>query len=97
MFRTKDGRAVWGGFSSPLFGMKGIRQFQMVQKSLDLVLVRIVKDENLDQARLTEIERGVKAALGEHVVTEFEFHHEIAVCDSGKYRYVISEIGDSQR
>jgi phenylacetate-CoA ligase len=97
MFHTRDGRAVWGGFASPLFGMPGIKQFQLVQKSFDLVLARIVKDENLDQAKLVEIERCVKAALGDHVVTKFEFPDEIAVYESGKYRYVLSALEEVQR
>ena len=71
MFKTRDGRSVWGGFASPLFGMKGVKQFQLVQKSLDLVVARIVKDGELDPARLAEIERTVHIALGDHVTVEF--------------------------
>lgn len=100
MFRTRDGRTVWGGFASPLFGMKGVKQFQLVQKSLDHVVARIVKDADLEEARLSEIERTVKIALGDQVTTEFEFLDEIPVYDSGKYRYAISEIdkpSDRQR
>ncbi|RLI52817.1 MAG: hypothetical protein DRP09_17155 [Candidatus Thorarchaeota archaeon] len=92
MFKTRDGRAVWGGFASPLFGMDGVKQFQLVQKSLDRVVARIVRDGELAQDRLAQIERTVKLALGEHVDVEFEFPDEIAVCDSGKYRYAISEL-----
>jgi phenylacetate-CoA ligase len=92
MFKTRDGRAVWGGFASPMFGMKGVKQFQLVQKSLDHVVARIVKDADLDEARLAEIERTAKIALGDHVTVEFEFPDEIPVYDSGKYRYAICEI-----
>jgi len=94
MFKTRDGRTVWGGFASPLFAMKGVKQFQLIQKSLDHVVARIVKDAPLDEARLAEIERTVKIALGDHVNVEFEFPDEIAVYDSGKYRYAISEINE---
>jgi len=92
MFKTKDGRSVWGGFASPLFGMKGVKQFQLIQKSLDLVVVRIVKSEELDNGGLAQIERTVKIALGDHVDIEFEFPDAIKVYDSGKYRYAISEV-----
>jgi phenylacetate-CoA ligase len=94
MFRTRDGRAVWGGFASPLFGMDGVRQFQLVQKSLDLVVARIVKEGDLDKARLAEIERTVHIALGEQVEVKFEFPDQIPVLESGKYRYAISELND---
>ena len=92
MFKTRDGRAVWGGFASPMFGMEGVKRFQVVQKSLDLVVVRIVKDGELDQTKLDEIERTVHIALGDHVQVKFEFPDEISVLDSGKYRYAISEL-----
>lgn len=92
MFKTRDGRAVWGGFASPLFGMKGVERFQLVQKSLDLVIARIVKESELDPDRLDTIKRTVKTALGENVEVKFEFPDEIPVLDSGKYRYAISEI-----
>ncbi|HLF25798.1 MAG TPA: hypothetical protein VJG32_05640 [Anaerolineae bacterium] len=92
MFKTKDGRAVWGGFASPLFGMRGVDQFQLVQKSLDRVVARIVKDGELDHTGLAKIERTVKIALGDDVQVEFEFPEKIGVYDSGKYRYAISEL-----
>lgn len=94
MFKTRDGRTVWGGFASPLFGMEGVKQFQVVQKSLDLVVARIVKEGKLDQAQLDTIERAVKIALGYNVEVRFEFPDEIPVLDSGKYRYAISEISE---
>jgi phenylacetate-CoA ligase len=94
MFKTRDGRAVWGGFASPLFGMKGVEQFQLVQKSLDYVVARIVKNGELDQAGLAKIERTVKIALGDQVQVQFEFPEQIGVYDSGKYRYAISEVQD---
>lgn len=92
MFKARDGRTVWGGFASLMFDMEGVKRFQLVQKSLDHVVVRIVKDAPLDEARLAEIERTVHIALGDDVNVEFEFPDEIAIEGSGKYRYTISEI-----
>src|SRR5512135_278293 len=89
MFKTKDGRAVWGGFASPLFGMEGVKQFQLVQKSRDMVVARIVKEGELEPARLQTIERTVKIALGDDVDVRFEFPEAIPVLESGKYRYAI--------
>ena len=94
MFKTRDGRAVWGGFASPLFGMKGVTQFQLVQKTLDLVVARIVRDGELDQEGLDLIERTIKVALGDNVEVQFEFPEEIKLFNSGKYRYAISEVSD---
>jgi phenylacetate-CoA ligase len=95
MFKTKDGRAVWGGFLSLMFDMEGVKQFQVVQKSYDKIVIRIVKDAPLDEARLTEIVRTVHIGLGNDVSVEFEYPEEIAVERSGKYRYAISEVHDT--
>jgi phenylacetate-CoA ligase len=95
MFRTQDGRMVWGGFASPMFGMPGVKQFQVVQKSVDLIVARIVKEGDLDQSKLDEIERTAKLALGENVKVKFEFVDEIPRRESGKYLYAISELDDS--
>jgi len=95
MFETKDGRAVWGGFISLMFDMEGVKQFQVIQKSYDKVVICIVKDAPLDEARLAEIERTVHIGLGDDVNVEFAYPEEIAVEDSGKYRYAISEVHDT--
>ena len=95
MFKTKDGREVWGGFISLMFDMEGVKQFQVVQKSYEKVVIRIVKDAPLDKNRLTEIERTVHIGLGDDVDVEFEYPEEIAVESSGKYRYAISEVCDT--
>lgn len=95
MFKTKDGRAIWGGFISLMFDMEGVKQFQVIQKSYDKVVISIVRDAPLDEGRLAEIERTVHIGLGDDVNVEFEFPDEIPVYDSGKYRYAICEIDES--
>jgi phenylacetate-CoA ligase len=94
MFKTRDGRSVWLAMAGPLFGMKGVRQFQLVQKALDLVVVRIAKEGPLDENRLAEIERTLHTALGDQVKVVVEFPDNIPVLESGKQRYVVSELKD---
>jgi len=45
MFRTRDGRFIWGGVTNPLWNIEGVKQFQFVQKTYDRVVVRLVKTE----------------------------------------------------
>jgi phenylacetate-CoA ligase len=92
LFRTRDGRSVRLSIIGPMFGMKGVRQFQIVQKTLDLVVVRIVKEGPLDESRLAEIKRTLHTALGDQVEVVVEFPDAIPVLDSGKYCYIISEL-----
>jgi phenylacetate-coenzyme A ligase PaaK-like adenylate-forming protein len=95
-FRTRDGRRIWGEFATPILEVPGVKRFQVVQKSLDLVVVRIVRDADLNEAKLIKIESELKLALGEQVTVTFEFPDEIPVYGSGKYRYAISEIDQPQ-
>lgn len=92
LFKTRDRGLVWGGFASPLFGLPGLKQFQLVQKSLDEVVVRIVKEGDLNETGMATIERTIHLALGDHVQINYEYLNEIPVVASGKYRYVISEL-----
>jgi phenylacetate-CoA ligase len=92
LFRTRDGRAVWGGIGNPLWNMEGVRKFQFIQKTYDHVVVRIVKDGPMSQSQRAQVERAVKTALGDQVKLDFEFLDEIPVGRSGKHRYQICEI-----
>lgn len=90
--RTNDGRMIWGAVPMGMYGLKGVKQFQVRQKSLDLVLVSIVKDGEIDVAKLKDIERAYKASLGENVEIRFEFVDNIPILESGQYRFSICEI-----
>ena len=92
MFRTRDGRMIWGGIGNPLWQMEGVKKFQFIQKSFDYVVVRIVKEGPMSQTQRAEVEKAVKFALGEQVQLNFEFPDEIPVERSGKHRYQICEI-----
>lgn len=94
MFKTKDGRTVWGDFQSNVFEVEGIKQFQIVQKSLDLMLVRLVIEESFQRSHLDVIERTVKKAMGPGTEVKFEFLDSIPVGRTGKFRYAISEVSN---
>jgi phenylacetate-CoA ligase len=74
--------------------VEGVRQFQFIQKSLDYVVVRIVKDGPLSPTQQDEVKRGVRFYMGDHVKVDFEFPDEIPVERSGKYRCLICEVED---
>jgi phenylacetate-CoA ligase len=95
LFRSRDGRIVGsggGGIGNPLWDMEGVRKFQFIQKTLDYVVVRIVKDGPMSQAQRAVVERAVRAALGDHVKLDFEFPEDIPIERSGKHRYQICEL-----
>jgi phenylacetate-CoA ligase len=94
-FKTRDGRTAWAGFAgagySPL-AHPSIKQFQVVQKSLDLMVVRLVRVGEVPQTVLDTLTQTIHTAFGENVEVQFEFPDEIPALPSGKHRYAFSEL-----
>ena len=98
-FVTRDGRTAWAGFAGA--GYSGlahpaIEQFQVVQKSLDLMLVRLVARAEVPQSVLDELVKTFKTAFGENVEVQFEFCDQIPVLPSGKHQYAVSLVNNEQ-
>jgi len=94
-FQTRDGRTVWAAFTGVGFRCLAhptIKQFQVIQKSLDKMVVRLVPDGVVPQSVLDEITQTVQATFGNNVVVDFEFLDEISPLTSGKHQYAISEL-----
>jgi phenylacetate-CoA ligase len=92
-FQTRDRGKVWGAFVVPMVPTLGkIKQYQIVQKSLDLIVLRIIKEGTIDESKFAEIERACKIALGENVRVESEYVDSLPSTPTGKHRYVISEV-----
>lgn len=72
--------------------LAGVRQFKIVQESLDRTDILLVTDERFDPGNLATIERGAKARLGAGVTVNVRQVGEIPPEKSGKYRYVVSKV-----
>jgi phenylacetate-CoA ligase len=96
-FKTSDGRTIYTHFSSGFRCLThpAINQFQVVQKSLDKMIVRLVLDSEIPQSALTGISQVFRDVFGEDVTVEFEFPNEIPTLPSGKHQYAISELNRS--
>lgn len=97
MFKTKDGRTIWGDFYTSMFEVGGIKQYQMVQKSLDLVLIRLSVNGAFQQSQLDVITRTVKEVMGPDIEVKIEFLDTIPLGSLGKFRYAISEVSTADR
>jgi phenylacetate-CoA ligase len=99
-FVTRDGRASWAGFAgdgySSLLAQPSIKQFQIIQESMDNIKVLLVKDGEVPVSLLKRIERTMQAAFGEEITIEFEFPEKISPMPSGKHQYAISKLSHSQ-
>lgn len=72
--------------------LPGIASFKVVQESLDLVRVEIVRGEEYLLSNEQAVGDVFRGRLGESVVVSFEYLDEIKPEKSGKFRYVISKV-----
>jgi len=87
---TKDGRRV--GRLDPVFkGELGIREAQIVQRSLDKITIRYVPAADFQIAALSELSSRLKQRIGE-ISVHFEELSEIPRTSRGKFRAVLCEI-----
>jgi phenylacetate-CoA ligase len=94
-FQTRDGRTVWAGFAGAGFRClthPTIKQFQVVQKSLDSMIVRLVREGDIPQDILDEISNVIQTTFGSTIVVDFEFPAQIMPLKSGKHQYAVSEL-----
>lgn len=93
LFKTKDGKTVYGAFADPLMPLlQGVKQFQVIQKSLDLVIFRMLQDSSVDQQNLQYIKDVAQNILGQNVEIKFEFVDSLPTTPTGKHRFLISEV-----
>ncbi len=93
IFKTKDGDSIHGLFFARLFyDMPEIKQFQVVQKSYDHIVVSIVEKTPMPQEQLTFLASSMKDIMTSDVKVEFKFLETIPLLASGKHRFTISEV-----
>ena len=70
----------------------GVKEFKIIQESIDQTRVQIVTEEGyqLDSEQIIQAE--FKKRLGEEVNIIIEYMDEIKAEKSGKFRYVISNV-----
>lgn len=91
--RTPDGRFVPGEYIVYAFlYATGIRRYQVVQKQLDALQIRIVRDQDFDPSTIELVRRELVKVLGNSVALDFEFVADIPLTQTGKQRVTISEL-----
>jgi phenylacetate-CoA ligase len=72
--------------------LAGVKEFKIIQESIDTTRVQIVKDDAYQPNFDLIIQSEFKKRLGEKVGIYIEYKTEIKAEKSGKYRYVVSEV-----
>ena len=93
MIKTPDGRFVPGEFFPHLMKeFKEIKQFQVIQKSLDNLVIKIIKNGSFNNGRLKFLQDEARNVLGQNINIDIQFVDEIPLTATGKFRVTISEI-----
>lgn len=94
MIQTPDGRQV--GRLDPVFkGLGNIRETQLVQTGMDTLLVRLVPTSSFSEIDKQKLVHALKARIGSEMIIKFELVNEIPRETNGKFRSVISKIGNA--
>ena len=92
VIHKKDKTRVDGQFFTSLFFNKnGIKNFQIVQKSINTIVLKIVKSDSFSKTQLNDIIEKIKNELGE-VNILVEYTNQIDLTVTGKIMYVYSEL-----
>lgn len=93
LFKNKAGDLIDGQyFMVMLYFIEGIKNIQIIQKALDKIIVRIVKEDSFSDDILQNIEKKIKLLMGDDCKVVFDFVDEIVKTKTGKHLYTISEI-----
>lgn len=89
---THDGRRIDGQFFTTLFfNRKGVKNFQLVQYTIDKLELRIVKDQDFSEEEIKSITSRIKKELGD-VDIELLYVEHIDLTTTGKRMYVYSHL-----
>jgi phenylacetate-CoA ligase len=72
--------------------LDGVKEFKIIQESLEHMRVVVVPDDSWDESVEDVIVDGFKTRLGESVVIDVEVQTTIEAEPSGKRRYVVSYV-----
>lgn len=93
LIRTTDGRLLPGEFFPHLLkDIPGVERFQVVQKTLDKLILRIVAGKEFNDAARRLLMNALHNHLGESLQVDLQLVGEIPLTASGKLRVTISEL-----
>ena len=72
--------------------LEGVKEFKIVQESLERVRVLVVPDRQWNETVKSSIVQGFRERLGKGVIVDVETQIEIEAESSGKRRYVVSQV-----
>lgn len=94
LFKTQDGALINSGFfMANLYFRDWIARYQIIQKDYLKVIYKMVTITDPPKKELEDIIAITKKVLGGDCEVVFEFVDEISPSPSGKFRFLLSEVG----
>ncbi len=93
MIVTIDGKYIPGLYFIHIFDTDAIKKYQLIQKSKDSFIIKIVKGNSYTLDAMNTIVQKIKEKCGP-VNIEIQEVEEIPLTPSGKYRFIISELNN---
>ncbi len=88
---TPDGRKI-GRMAHVFADLPNVRESQIVQDSIDHLVVKVVRSAGYDATNELHFEQRIRAIVGTEMKIKFEYVNEIPRTKNGKLRAVISRI-----
>jgi len=92
MLQTPEGKYVHGTFFVYVFKkVHGVKEFQVIQKTLERIRILLVTDVNFDEKQF-EFIRSVAKSKSTQWNIEFEIVNHIERTKAGKYKFIVNEV-----
>jgi phenylacetate-CoA ligase len=90
---TPEGKNVHGWFFLYIFweNCKGIREYQVVQKTLNEIHIKLVIEDDFNDVQLERIKQIILSKSKSWIV-KFQFVDKIERTRAGKYKFIINEV-----
>jgi len=93
ILQTPDGKYIHGEFFTHIFWeIEHVKEFQVIQETLDTIVIKIVPEEGFDEKSL-EIIRKMIGERSRNWNIEFKLVDTIERTNAGKYKFVINKMG----
>jgi phenylacetate-CoA ligase len=90
---TPEGKNVHGWFFLLIFweNCKGIKEYQVVQKTRNEIQIKLVIDDDFNDVQLERIKQIILSKSKSWIV-KFQFVNKIERTRAGKYKFIINEV-----
>ncbi|MBR1369941.1 capsular biosynthesis protein [Methanocalculus chunghsingensis] len=90
---TPEGKSVHGWFFLYIFWehCEGIKEYQVIQKSAEEILIKLIIDEKFNEGQLETIKQIIQSKSAAWDV-RYDFVDEIERTEAGKYKFIVNEL-----